>query len=193
MVNKIACHLVRATLLAAVVAGCTFPPVQITSTGTSVSATGTSVGALEPVYNPPPGTPFRCIGTGDVVTPDRVPGDIDTPLPQTNSPVATMGNRRGDWLLIVTRTGEIGWIDDPHEMSLSQEYPGAWCQVHQDAQGAPITKIMLDVGFQTKSNFNREFLRTTGQTPSGFRQSKQSNLAANMCIATGVPLPSRAR
>lgn len=35
---------------------------------------------------------------------------------------------------------------------------------------APITKVMYDVGFQTKSNFNREFLRVTGITPRLFRQ-----------------------
>ncbi|MCB8879197.1 helix-turn-helix domain-containing protein [Acidisoma cellulosilytica] len=34
----------------------------------------------------------------------------------------------------------------------------------------PITHIFLDVGFQTKSNFNREFLRITGASPSAWRQ-----------------------
>ncbi|WP_028022411.1 helix-turn-helix domain-containing protein [Enterovibrio calviensis] len=36
-----------------------------------------------------------------------------------------------------------------------------------------ITEIYLASGFQTKSNFNREFLRITGQTPSAYRQSLQ--------------------
>ncbi|PMJ97923.1 AraC family transcriptional regulator [Vibrio sp. 10N.261.55.A7] len=36
-----------------------------------------------------------------------------------------------------------------------------------------ITQIFMHSGFQTKSNFNREFLRITGVTPSGFR--KQEN------------------
>src|SRR5262249_5624775 len=62
-----------------------------------------------------------------------VPGDLNTPLPPTNSPVATMGNRHGDWLLIVTRTGAIGWTYDPHEQTFSQEYPGMWCHVYQEA------------------------------------------------------------
>jgi len=35
----------------------------------------------------------------------------------------------------------------------------------------PITAILFDVGFQTKSNFNREFLRVTGMTPSDYRRS----------------------
>lgn len=35
----------------------------------------------------------------------------------------------------------------------------------------PVTAILFDVGFQTKSNFNREFLRVTGMTPSDYRRS----------------------
>ncbi len=33
----------------------------------------------------------------------------------------------------------------------------------------PITRIMFDAGFQTKSNFNREFLRLTGMSPKAWR------------------------
>jgi AraC-like DNA-binding protein len=33
-----------------------------------------------------------------------------------------------------------------------------------------VTEIMFDVGFQTKSNFNREFRRVTGMTPVQWRQ-----------------------
>ena len=33
----------------------------------------------------------------------------------------------------------------------------------------PVTDIMLAAGFQTKSNFNREFRRVTGDSPSGWR------------------------
>lgn len=36
---------------------------------------------------------------------------------------------------------------------------------------APVTEIMFEAGFQTKSNFNREFLRVTGQNPSDYRRS----------------------
>lgn len=36
-----------------------------------------------------------------------------------------------------------------------------------------ITEIFLSSGFQTKSNFNREFSRITGQSPSEFRSSPQ--------------------
>jgi AraC-like DNA-binding protein len=33
-----------------------------------------------------------------------------------------------------------------------------------------VTEIMLDVGFQTKSNFNREFRRITDMTPLAWRE-----------------------
>lgn len=33
----------------------------------------------------------------------------------------------------------------------------------------PIARIMFDAGFQTKSNFNREFLRVTGMSPKAWR------------------------
>ncbi|MFJ6327759.1 MULTISPECIES: helix-turn-helix domain-containing protein [unclassified Rhizobium] len=36
---------------------------------------------------------------------------------------------------------------------------------------APVTSIMFEAGFVTKSNFNREFLRVTGLNPSGYRRS----------------------
>jgi len=36
----------------------------------------------------------------------------------------------------------------------------------------PVTRVMFEAGFQTKSNFNREFLRATGMSPSAFRQAK---------------------
>ena len=37
-----------------------------------------------------------------------------------------------------------------------------------------ITQVYLSSGFQTKSNFNREFSRVTGQTPSTFRRTMQT-------------------
>jgi AraC-like DNA-binding protein len=36
-----------------------------------------------------------------------------------------------------------------------------------------ITQILMRSGFQTKSNFNREFARITGKTPSEFRKNNQ--------------------
>lgn len=34
----------------------------------------------------------------------------------------------------------------------------------------PVTRILFDAGFMTKSNFNREFLRVTGESPSDWRR-----------------------
>ena len=36
--------------------------------------------------------------------------------------------------------------------------------------GASVTEAMLGSGFNTKSNFNREFLRVTGESPSEWRR-----------------------
>ncbi|WP_372572644.1 helix-turn-helix domain-containing protein [Ruegeria jejuensis] len=41
-------------------------------------------------------------------------------------------------------------------------------------EGASITEAMLDSGFNTKSNFNREFLRETGVSPSQWRQKSET-------------------
>ncbi len=42
----------------------------------------------------------------------------------------------------------------------------------------PVTVIMLESGFGTKSNFNREFLRVTGVTPSSYRRAARETSAA---------------
>lgn len=42
----------------------------------------------------------------------------------------------------------------------------------------PVTAIMLESGFGTKSNFNREFLRVTGMTPSSYRRAGRETPAA---------------
>ena len=47
----------------------------------------------------------------------------------------------------------------------------ACCQLTETA--TPITRILLDVGFHTKSNFNREFLRNKGISPSAYRRQAQ--------------------
>ncbi|MDK1494328.1 AraC family transcriptional regulator [Sinorhizobium sp. 7-81] len=42
----------------------------------------------------------------------------------------------------------------------------------------PMTVVMLESGFGTKSNFNREFLRVTGMTPSAYRRVGRQTPAA---------------
>ncbi|MDU9006013.1 helix-turn-helix domain-containing protein [Sedimentitalea todarodis] len=44
---------------------------------------------------------------------------------------------------------------------------------HLQSSTRPVTEIMFEVGFQTKSNFNREFRRVTGKTPLEWRKSKK--------------------
>lgn len=43
----------------------------------------------------------------------------------------------------------------------------------------PVTEIMLDSGFTTKSNFNREFQRICGMSPTAFRQQARDNQATS--------------
>lgn len=43
----------------------------------------------------------------------------------------------------------------------------------------PVTHIMLECGFMTKSNFNREFQRLSGLSPSLFRQQARDNSVQN--------------
>jgi AraC-like DNA-binding protein len=45
-----------------------------------------------------------------------------------------------------------------------------------------VTVIMLESGFGTKSNFNREFLRVTGMTSSAYRRA-----AGKAPAALGAP------
>lgn len=40
----------------------------------------------------------------------------------------------------------------------------------------PVTEIMLESGFTTKSNFNREFQRVVGASPTAFRQQQRDSL-----------------
>lgn len=47
------------------------------------------------------------------------------------------------------------------------------------ASGSNVTAAMLDSGFNTKSNFNREFLRVTGASPSAWLQRQAANLKSS--------------
>ena len=86
-------------------AGCVMPQ-QSEKTTTTQSVD--NIGSVTPVYNPPPGTPFRCVDIGLSADVYKVPGDRDARIGNFFGPAATLGARRGDWLLVVTRTGVIG-------------------------------------------------------------------------------------
>lgn len=61
------------------------------------------------------------------------------------------------------------------------------CRLLQET-AEPITKIMLDAGFGTKSNFNREFQRVTSVTPSAYRRAHE-NAGEAAGSASAVPRP----
>ncbi len=44
----------------------------------------------------------------------------------------------------------------------------------RDHSDISITRLMLEAGFSTKSNFNKEFLRVTGLTPTQYRKQKEA-------------------
>lgn len=66
-------------------------------------------------------------------------------------------------------------VNRVHGISVSQYVNNyrvsAACQLLVDTD-QPITTIVFESGFMTKSNFNREFLRVTGQSPSAWRQGQ---------------------
>ena len=110
MTSRLTARLLSIAILTGV-AGCVMPQQPGTTTETSMVVMGNTLGSLTPVYTPPPGTPFRCTYIGPNTPIFSVPGDIGrNGLGYALSPVATMGARRGDWLLVVTRTGVIGWF-----------------------------------------------------------------------------------
>jgi AraC-like DNA-binding protein len=49
----------------------------------------------------------------------------------------------------------------------------------------PVTTIMFEVGFQTKSNFNREFRRVTGTSPVAWRAGQGGAAQADASASTG--------
>jgi AraC-like DNA-binding protein len=49
------------------------------------------------------------------------------------------------------------------------------------ANGTSVTEAMFAAGFNTKSNFNREFLRVTGRTPSAWRTKAQTTGSTVNC------------
>ncbi|KEO57924.1 MULTISPECIES: helix-turn-helix domain-containing protein [Thalassospira] len=55
------------------------------------------------------------------------------------------------------------------------EYRVAEAQTLLQTTAKPVTEIMFDCGFQTKSNFNREFGRVTGMGPRAYRDADPSS------------------
>lgn len=67
-------------------------------------------------------------------------------------------------------------INRIHGMSVSQyvnNYRITEAQRLLSSTDEPVTRIIFDAGFLTKSNFNREFLRVTGLSPTAWRRRHQ--------------------
>lgn len=67
-----------------------------------------------------------------------------------------------------------GALNRAHGRNVSQvvnEYRVRDAQRRLTETDEPVTVVMLESGFGTKSNFNREFLRVTGMTPSAYRRA----------------------
>lgn len=71
-------------------------------------------------------------------------------------------------------------VNRVHGMSVSQYVNDfrirAACEMLVTGE-EPVTRLMFDCGFTSKSNFNREFLRLTGTSPTEYRRRSQGNVA----------------
>ncbi|MBB4954529.1 AraC-like DNA-binding protein [Agrobacterium vitis] len=69
-------------------------------------------------------------------------------------------------------------VNRVHGVSVSQYVNtyrvGEACRLLSETD-QPITSIVFEAGFMTKSNFNREFLRVTGKSPSEWRRQQSQN------------------
>lgn len=68
-------------------------------------------------------------------------------------------------------------INRVHGMSVSAYVNGlrvAQAQALLVETDMPVTQLALEAGFMTKSNFNREFLRVAGVSPSAYRAAKKA-------------------
>ncbi|WP_246873130.1 helix-turn-helix domain-containing protein [Pantoea ananatis] len=71
-------------------------------------------------------------------------------------------------------------VNATRQCNVSQWLNGFRIEKAQDMLRQPqlkITDIMLETGFISKSNFNREFMRITGKTPTAFRQAMDDSAA----------------
>jgi hypothetical protein len=116
MKNKNARLVAIAAVVSMGLAGCTMVPTEQT---VSVAPAYQTEGSVVPVYNPPPNTPFRCVGTTYDISVLAIPGDQSSAITVMKSPpAATTGNRRGDWLLVVTHQALlVGFMNQLKEVS----------------------------------------------------------------------------
>ncbi|WP_084633338.1 helix-turn-helix domain-containing protein [Pleomorphomonas oryzae] len=80
-----------------------------------------------------------------------------------------------------------GALNRAHGRNVSQvvnEYRVRDAQRRLTQTDEPVTVVMLESGFGTKSNFNREFLRVTGMTPSAYRRASTADHQAFADVVT---------
>ena len=71
-------------------------------------------------------------------------------------------------------SGALNRVRGRNVSQLVSEYRIAAAQILLRETVLPVTEIMLDCGFLTKSNFNREFRRVTGASPTDWRRGTVS-------------------
>ncbi|MGK9175659.1 AraC family transcriptional regulator [Yokenella regensburgei] len=74
-------------------------------------------------------------------------------------------------------------INRTHDCNVSQWINGFRIRYAQHlllSSQAPVTQVMLEAGFATKSNFNREFVRISGMSPTDFRRTAASNAETDL-------------
>ena len=79
-------------------------------------------------------------------------------------------------------SGALNRARDRNVSQVVNDYRIAEAQLKLRDGDAPVTQIMLDCGFQTKSNFNREFRRVTGTSPSDYRRAGSARKLATTSI-----------
>lgn len=79
-----------------------------------------------------------------------------------------------------------------HGMSVSQyvnEFRIRFASEQLVRTELPVTSVMFEAGFISKSNFNREFLRVTGLSPTEYRRREQAGSASNTSSAPAFVSP----
>ena len=71
------------------------------------------------------------------------------------------------------------------------EYRIAEAQQFLKNSAMPVTSVMFESGFQTKSNFNREFLRVTGMSPTEYRRANATVPAVTSAAQAELSIETR--
>ncbi|WP_230530242.1 helix-turn-helix domain-containing protein [Microvirga roseola] len=156
--------------------------------GSAAAVAGRSQPAPEPV-SPPLDTPSATPDDEDVaivakldavMNAKRLFEDLDLNLERLARKTLIPGRRISTAINRVTGKNVSQYIND-HRIAEA-------CRLLAETE-EPVTAIMFKAGFQTKSNFNREFRRVTGASPSAWRASRspQGETHPGMEAVSAVP------